>query len=209
MTARNSFLSTLTKTALTTTLAILFSTVSFADDDIQLGVPGYGGNGCPAGTASVTISPDQKSLSILFDQYLVEAGSSTGKSLDRKSCNLAIPVKVPQGYSISVFQVDYRGFVAVPFGGRGQFNAEYFFAGMQGPRQTKTFVGGTNSPYELTSRLGAEALVWSACGADVNLRVNTSMLVQSNSSYEDALATVDSADVTAGLVYHFQWRRCF
>lgn len=175
--------------------------------DIQLGIPAYGGNGCPSNTAGITLSPDQKSLSILFDQYIVEAGGATGRSLDRKSCNLAIPVRVPQGYSISVFQVDYRGFTALPWGSRAQFNVEYFFAGSRGPRQTKTFMGPSNQTYALSDSLAAEALVWSPCGADTNLRVNTSMMVQSQSA--QAMATVDSADVTAGLVYHIQWRRCF
>ena len=189
-------------------VAVAFAALAANADDIQLGQPSYGGNGCPNGTASATLSPDQKSLSILFDQYLMEAGGSTGKTIDRKSCNLAVPVLVPQGYSISVFQVDYRGFAAIPRGGRGQFNVEYFFAGMRGPRQVKNIPGGSNSNYELTDRLSAESLVWSACGADVNLRINTNFLVQTNSRREQAMATVDSADITAGLVYHIQWRRC-
>ena len=193
--------------AATLALAALVGQSALADD-ISLGLPAYGGNGCPGGTASATLSPDSKQLSILFDQYIVEAGSATGRSIDRKSCNLAIPVHVPQGYSISIMQVDYRGFAAIPVGGRGQFNVEYFFAGSRGPRQVKNFRGGTNDSYEMTDRLAAEALVWSSCGANVNLRVNTSMLVQSNSRGNQALATVDSADVSAGLVYHIQWRRC-
>jgi hypothetical protein len=192
-----------------TAALVALSTSNAMARDIRLGAPAYGGNGCPAGTASVTLSPDQKAVSILFDQYMVEAGGMSGKRLDRKSCNLAIPVHVPNGYSVSVFQVDYRGFAALPVGGRGQFNVEYFFAGASGPRQVKNFWGPTSRSYELTDRLMAEALVWSPCGASTNLRVNTSMLVQTNSRNEDALATVDSADVTAGLVYHIQMRRCF
>ncbi len=196
-------------TKLMMALACVASAASAQADDIRLGVPGYGGSGCPSNTASVTLAPDQKSLSILFDQYLVEAGANTGKRLDRKSCNIAIPVHVPQGYSISVFQVDYRGFTALPGGARGQFNVENFFAGRQGPRQTKTFYGPSNQDYLLTDNLSAEALVWTPCGADTNLRINTSMMVQTNNRYESAMATVDSADVSAGLIYHIQWRRCY
>jgi hypothetical protein len=177
-------------------------------DDIRLGEPGYGGNGCPTGSASVTLSPDQKSLSILFDQYIVDVGGSSVKMLDRKACNLAIPVHVPQGYSVSVFQVDYRGFTALPLGARAQFNVEYFFAGARGPRQSRAFNGPMNANYELTDRLAAESLVWTPCGADTNLRINSNMTAQSNSRREQAMATVDSADITAGLVYHLQWRAC-
>ena len=95
-------------------VSLLLSSISlsaFAQNDISLGHPAYGGNGCPNGTASVTLSPDAKSLSIIFDQFLTEAGPSSGRTLDRKSCNIAVPVHVPNGFSISVLAVDYRGFV--------------------------------------------------------------------------------------------------
>lgn len=184
-----------------------FGTSVFADD-IRLGVPGYGGTGCPGGTASVTLSPDAKALSILFDQYVAESGGATGKSIDRKTCNVAIPVHIPQGFSVSIFKVDYRGYAAVPHGAEGQFNVEYFFAGIRGPKFTKTFPGGTDREYTLSNNIGVSALVWSRCGEDVNLRINTSALSKTNGSFADTMISVDSADVTAGLVYHLQWRRC-
>lgn len=137
---------------------------------------------------------------------MVEAGN--GRQFDRKSCNIAIPVRVPNGYSVSVFQVDYRGFNSLPSGARATFNVDYFFAGGRGVRQSKTFMGPSANLYELTDHLAAEAVVWSACGADTNLRVNTNMFVQTNRRGELAMSTVDSADVTAGLVYHIAWRRC-
>ena len=57
-----------------------FAAVAHADD-IKLGVPGYGGSGCPSNSVSATLSPDSKSLSLLFDEYIVQAGGDTGKSL--------------------------------------------------------------------------------------------------------------------------------
>jgi hypothetical protein len=111
--------------------AIMFSLPVFADD-ISLGQPGYGGTGCPAGTVSVTLSPDAKSLSLLFDEYQVSVGGETGRSFDRKSCNIAIPVHVPQGLSVSILKIDFRGFNHLPRSASSQFNVEYFFAGTKG-----------------------------------------------------------------------------
>lgn len=189
-------------------LAAALGTLSQAAlaDDIRLGVPGYGGNGCPSGSASVTLSPDQKALTIIFDQFLVEAGAF--KTLDRKSCNIAIPVHIPQGFSVSILEADYRGFNSLPSGAYSQFAAEYFFAGQRGPKIRKTFRGPIDSDYLVENNLTVTGLVWSACGADVNLRVNASMLVKTNRYREDALATVDTADFKAGMVYKLQWRRC-
>jgi len=183
-----------------------FAGTAFADD-IALGEPGYGGTGCPDGSASVTLSPDAKSLSILFDEYYVEAGGSTNKSFDRKSCNIAIPVHVPQGLSVSILNIDYRGYNSLPSGARTTFNVEYFFAGQQGPRFSKSFNGPLDKDYLIKNKLQASALVWSACGADVNLRTNSSIRVQTRQNKE-ALATVDSEDVSAAIVYQFQWRKC-
>jgi hypothetical protein len=176
-------------------------------DSIPLGQPGYGGTGCPAGTVSATLSSDAKSLSLLFDTYAVTVGGSTGRVTQRKSCNLAIPVRVPEGYSVSVLKIDYRGYNHLPAGASSQFNVEYFFAGGQGPRFSRTFNGVLDGDYFLTNTLVATAMVWSPCGADVNLRVNSSIKVSTRQNRE-AMATVDSADVRAAIVYHLQWRRC-
>lgn len=189
-------------------LMVLSTLTVNAADDLRLGEPGYGGSGCPAGTASTTLSPDQKSLSIIFDEFMVEAGGQTGKTLDRKNCSIAIPVHVPQGYSISIIDIDYRGFNSLPRGATSRFTAEYFFAGMIGPRVVKDFRGGLDEEYIIQNKLGVNASVWSACGADVNLRVNTSLMVRNSSRREEALTTIDSADINGGLVYHIAWKRC-
>lgn len=187
---------------------VLLSQVAHADlNDIQLGTPGYGGNGCPANTASVTLSPDAKSLSIIFDQFIVEAGGMF-RSTERKTCNIAIPVHVPQGLSVSVIDVDYRGYVALPAGAQARLTAEYFLAGYLGPRFDKQFIGRTDTDYSFSNAIGIQAQVWSPCGADTILRVNAAMLVRSNRYNDEAMATVDSADFKAGMLYKLQWRRC-
>ncbi|MEQ1875764.1 MAG: DUF4360 domain-containing protein [Bdellovibrionia bacterium] len=206
------FLSAVAAVAVVLASQTSFAKVNLIDganvaDDIQLGEPAYGGTGCPAGSASVSLSPDQKTLSLLFDQYVVEAGGTTGKTLDRKTCNIAIPVRVPHGYSISLIKVDYRGFNFLPRGANARFTAEYFFAGSRGPITSRSFFGPTQSDYLFTNNLIAEAIVWSACGANTNLRVNSNMTVLSPRQ-EQALSTVDSADVEAGIIYQIQWRRC-
>ncbi len=177
-------------------------------DDVRLGDPEYGGTGCPAGSAAVAIAPDAKSLSILFDSFVVEAGGTTGKTLDRKTCNIAVPVHIPQGYSVSIFQIDYRGFNSLPYGAYSKFNVEYFFAGTQGPDYEKRFDGRLEDEYLIHNAVAASAVTWSDCGQSVILRANTGMLVRTNSQRQQALATVDSADVRAGLIFNLQWKRC-
>jgi len=187
--------------------AMVLSAPAFAVDGITLGEPGYGGTGCPAGSVSATLSPDATSLSLLFDKYQVAVGGSTGKSFDRKSCNIAIPVRVPQGFSVSVLKIDYRGFNQLPQGTSSQFNVEYFFAGTRGPSFQRKFSGPLQEDYLINNQLTVQAIVWSACGADVNLRTNSSMRVQTVANKE-AMSSIDTQDVSAGIIYQLQWRAC-
>jgi len=185
----------------------LSGAISFADGP-TLGNPGYAGSGCPSGSASVTLSPDYTALSILFDNYIAEAGGNSRRTMDRKSCNISVPVHVPQGYSVSLIKIDYRGFAAIPQGGRGVFRAEYFWAGVRGP----DFIVNRQEPYDgnflLQDELVASAVTWSRCGQSIILRANTSTEIYTNRYNDQAMLTIDSADVSTGLLYHLQWKRC-
>ena len=187
--------------------ALTLSTGAFAQG-LQLGYPSTGGNGCPQGSVSASLSPDNSQLSILFDSFVAEAGPASGRTLDRKSCNISIPVTVPNGYSVSVVAVDYRGFVGLPNrSANARFTAEYFFANQPGPRTQRQFIGAQNTDYLIENDLVVSAIVWSACGAQTNLRINASMMLQ-NTSFQDALATVDSADISSGIIYQLKFRPC-
>jgi hypothetical protein len=181
----------------TATLITSFITPAFARNRVQIVGGEYGGNGCPAGTASVTVSPDGQELSILFDQFIAY-GNNARES--RKSCNLTIPIEVPQGFQISFYDVDYRGYVSPRTTGR--LRAEYFFAGQGGPVFSRTFRGETD--YNVRDQLATRAHVWSACGDSVNMRVNAAIVASGQ-----GMATVDSFDLAhRGLVYHIQYRKC-
>ena len=197
------------KLVLAAVATLMLSELSLAQTGLRMGVPSYGGTGCPAGTASVSLSPSEDAISILFDQFSASAGSSSGKRVDRKACNLSIPVTIPQGYSVSVIQVDYRGFNLIPSAGAyTRLNTEYFWAGIRGPMFSKLFTGPQNKDFTTSNGIIAESLVWTPCGASVNLRVNSSIMAQSNNRMDQTDIMVDSADITSGLIYHIQWRRC-
>jgi len=174
---------------------------------LTLGLPETGGTGCPAGTVSAVLSPDGTALSIFYDAYFVEAGGTTGRSFERKSCNVGIPVAVPNGLSVSVLAIDYRGFNQLPQGARSTFRVEYFFAGSRGPIFNQVFTGPLATDYLIENDLVATAIVWSACGEDVILRTNSSINVTTTQNRQ-ALATVDTQDVAAALIYHLQFRPC-
>lgn len=195
------------KSLLVLSAIIVASTV--AEAKISLGQPAYGGSGCPAGSASITLTGDGQTMSVLFDSFAAEAGDTTGRRIDRKSCNLRVPVRVPQGYSVALIGVDYRGFNAVPGNGAyNDFRAEYFYAGSRGPVFTKRFRGPVADSYHITNNLIASNLIWSECGKEVIFSINASATSMSNAQMQQTMMIVDSIDISAGILYHFQWRRC-
>ncbi len=192
------------------TLAILALGLS-AQAQIRLGTPSYGGTGCPAGSASVSLTSDQQILSVLFDSFVVEAPSVTGASFDRKACNLRILVSVGPGYQVALIALDYRGFAAVPNGGRGSFEARYAYVGQARPAIfRKNFAAGRADNYSLRNELISTSIDWSPCstGRDLMMTVDANIMAVTNSAQQAATVTIDSVDVEAGLLYAIQLRRC-
>jgi Domain of unknown function (DUF4360) len=187
----------LLKALVVTALVTLPISPALAESKVEIQGASYGGSGCPDRSASVSVSPDGQELTVLFDKF---SALGNDPSQSRKSCNLSIPIKVPQGFQISLYDADYRGYVAPATS--GTLRAEYFFAGNRGPVFQRTFNGENN--YNVRDSLATVADVWSACGDSTNMRVNASMTARGKGA-----ATVDSFDLAhRGLVYHIKYRSC-
>lgn len=165
------------------------------EDSIQIGEIIYGGNGCPQGSVVIEGNPESNSLNLIFDQYTVAAGLGEGK-LARKSCSLALPISVPKGLQIGILAAEFKGFASLPEKATGRITTEYFSAGAEGIVRTEEYVGAlgeeisiSHSPHE------GGAIVWTPCGVDTNLRMNSSVLVNTNESDEEALLVLNQASL--------------
>jgi hypothetical protein len=166
--------------------------------DIQIISADIGGSGCPEGTASVVLSEDRRTMSILFDAYIAEDN-------DYKSCNIAVALSVPDGFTVALVDLDYRGYASIPdlYGRKARFRGEYFFAGDTGTVRFANFGRGYEGPYLIEHDvLGA---VWAPCGADVITRANTSVRTWGTGTF----FIVDTADLTtSGITFHLDWDYC-
>lgn len=169
---------------------------------IKLGTPGYGGTGCPGGTASVAAS--SSAISVKFSSYRVAAGGSTGKSFDRKACALSIPVTVPKGQAVAIVGMDFAGSTNLPSGASATFKLEQFLVGGKGPVIEKSISGPSKGKFTTSS---AAALSWSACGASTVLRTNSSLIVKTSGG-KAASASVRSQDVGATIVLKLKYKAC-
>jgi hypothetical protein len=180
----------------------------------SLGLPVHQGNGCPAGTVSATLSPDNQLLSVLFDQFAAKT-SPTAK-MDIKTCRLRIPISVAAGYQVMITKTDWRGFNALPPGVTAQVASTHsLWTTMnmidRSPfTQTLNFSGPTYEDFLISNELTRD-LVWSPCGQTVVVNIGASIRLDQGSATEDASATIDSLDVAneaRGIKYRLTWRQC-
>jgi hypothetical protein len=164
---------------------------------VSFGEPGYGGSGCPDGTGIVVRGFSNQAAAYVFDAYQV---GDNGRSLDRKTCAIAIPVDVPAGVSVAVRNVGFRGAAKLADGVEATFSVEAFSAGETGEIVEMPFTGPTDTGFLRMQTLPDDQLDWSACGEDINLRVNTSLRTRGN---EDAAVSLNAL-----IVYPLATKAC-
>jgi hypothetical protein len=143
----------------------------------------YGGTGCPDGSVSLVTNPENPALvSIALNSFKLEAGGSTGKSIDRKACGLTIPLRVPQGFRVALVPPKVSGRLRISKSATARLSLEAFIAGSSGNVLTKTIKGPVNAPLVFDPNPTSDKLDWSSCGKDVNLRANLSLLLMASSS---------------------------
>lgn len=181
---------------------------------LRMHQPAYAGTGCPNGTASAVLSPDGRTLSVLFDAYVAEAGNHVGTNRDAKGCQVNIPFSVPNGFAVQVVKMDYRGFTSLPSGSRSTFGAGFRYLEIDGREtgarrvlRSNVMLGPKTDNFTLTSLVPASS--FSPCGRDFVLAAESHLNVQSNRAGEQAVSTVDSLDATqTPVVYSLRWVRC-
>jgi hypothetical protein len=166
--------------------------------DIEIVSAEIGGSGCAAGTARAVLSDDKRTLSIIFDEYY-------GEDNEYASCNIAVALSVPEGFTVALVEIDYRGYASIPDlpGRKARFRTEYFFAGDMGPVRVTNFGRGYDSSFMvLHDIVGA---VWAPCGAEVIARANTSVRTWGSGSF----LAIDTADLTTnGITFYLDWAEC-
>ena len=175
-------------------------------DQLELGAPVIGGNGCPKNSSAIYLNQNKDAIHIRFSNFYVIADEQ--RAIDRKSCNMAIPLHIPEGYSVAVVEANYQGFLSLPEKSTLDLNTEYFFVGEESAKENRQVAGEAIGDFQLTDAVLMENEVWSKCGEDTIVRINTSMLLKNKNTNEMAIAVIDSADINSGIIYQLKMRKC-
>ncbi|MES3039204.1 MAG: DUF4360 domain-containing protein [Bdellovibrionota bacterium] len=96
------------------TLVTSFAGVAFAaEPSIKLLQPVLNGDGCPAGTATAVLSPDNDTISILFSAFQLKKAPQEVMKKTTLRCRIVLPFNLPAGYKLNTYQLDYRGFLFI------------------------------------------------------------------------------------------------
>ncbi|KAF7533485.1 hypothetical protein G7054_g7040 [Neopestalotiopsis clavispora] len=169
----------------------------------------YAGSGCNAGSVAGAISSDAQTITVLYDSFIAQAGPGITPAEARKNCQLNVQVELPQGWQFSVFKADYRGYAFLQDGDKGVIKATYYFSGDSTQISSELDLAGAyDDNYLKTDEFGIESTVWSPCGEEGLLNVNSEVRVTPLTTTNTALLTVDSTDLSFETVHYLQWQTC-
>ncbi len=168
----------------------------------DLGTYSYSGSACPKKSVSISINDTKDVISVTFKNYIAQSSGKSKKSL-RKKCNILIPIQVKKGWSVSLISTDYTGKLTLPSGTEASFTNVYSFAGQRGSRFHTHFKGPNDQPYNLHDPLSEFANVWSGCGNETSVRINSSLLLKPNPT-----GTASTVDARQGFVTKLRYRKC-
>lgn len=185
---------------------------------IQVSVLRTFGDGCPQGTVSAAVTPDQTTVSLLFDQLLTDVPASPSPLVVRRSCNVTLSVRFPGQYRVAIVGSDINGFVHIPAGATSSISVKHWSIYDMGGRLAskmnieKRYVGPVEENVQMLSRF-PDVPLWSQCGTQFRgpmdfpfMTINIDINSTNQNPAENLLAAIDSMDFSAsGLTYHLAW----
>ncbi|KAF2247553.1 hypothetical protein BU26DRAFT_349510 [Trematosphaeria pertusa] len=169
----------------------------------------YGGTGCPQGSMSSQVSSDRTTMTLIFDEYIASIGPGIAVTEQRKNCQINVDLQYPGGFQYSVLSADYRGYAAVQKGVTGTLKSTYYFSGQTQQSSTEyNFVGPVNGDYLKHDEADSTSIVWSPCGANGMLNINSQVRLTSSNTSATGMLTTDSTDLKFTQVVYVQWQKC-
>lgn len=171
--------------------------------------PVVAGGGCGDISYSVVLSPDGDTLSVLFDNFSV-AGRTGGYSA-RAACEMQIPLTLPEGFSLGVYKVDYRGFARLQPGQSAELQIDYGF-GASGWFKSfhRAVAGPTEDDYAFSETVGGGLMSRVGCGPKAALNLRAALTIRAARSPGETTISLDSLDgaPVGGVVFHLDKKKC-
>jgi hypothetical protein len=179
------------------------------EGSVSIDVVAANGSGCPAGTVSIAVTPGNDAFEVTYGAYHAQAGVGATPIDFRKNCQLNIRIRMPEGYRYAINGVEHRGHASLAAGATGAQRSTYYYAGVPASATTsRGFTGPFDEDWQTIDEFGPASLIFSPCGAERNLNINTELRVNAGTSDKTTTNSSMTMDSTTSSIYRFVWRTC-
>jgi hypothetical protein len=177
---------------------------------VTVSVQTVNGSGCPAGTAAVTMMPDNTCFRITYSDFIARAGGTAPATDFRKNCQVNLLVYIPQGFTFAVARADYQGRLRLGAGASALERSNYYYQGSSDDNYVDHPINGPGSgTWHTVDVTDDQELVYAPCGAVRGLNINTELRVDAGTA--TTTTNYISLRASEGDVYtlvQFQWKQC-
>ena len=163
---------------------------------------------CRGSSYDVVVSPDGTSVSVLFDNFVVNGGEGERA----ESCSLSIPLNLPEGYSLGVYQVDYRGYANLGPRQAGLLAVDYAVGDRGNSRRFRhRLTGPQDGDFTFTERMRPGMLRRIGCGPQAKLDLTATLMFRRGEANSESVLALDSMDGTrspAGVTFAIDLQPC-
>jgi hypothetical protein len=151
---------------------------------------------------SQSISDDRLAATFIFDSYVAYTGPGVAIPESRKAFQMNINLNIPQGWSYSIVDITYRGYMQLAAGQTAVQSAVYYFSGNSGQARVSTpNRGPVAKDYTISDRLGLNTLVVHASNVVVPLNIKSEVAITGNTNARGQITT-DSIDIKITPVFY-------
>ncbi|MCU7728446.1 DUF4360 domain-containing protein [Actinoplanes sp. KI2] len=180
-----------------------------AAGQVTLDVQTVNGSGCPAGTASVAMQPDNTGFRIRYTDFRAEDGGNADPTAIRKNCQVNLLVHIPQGFTFAIARADYTGRAHLEAGATALERSNYYFQGSSDNSYADhTFAGPLDGSWRATDITATTDLVYAPCGVTRSLNINTELRVNAGASAAKSYISMRTSDGDVYTLVQFQWKQC-
>lgn len=192
------------------------SQIETSTEEISVEEPTLRGEGCSDENTGVSITPDKKTISFIFDNFISESGKTLQLRRSYTRCQITLPLKVPRGWQVALVKLEQRGFYALPEKTSARLKTTYSFTSGRGRWQhvfvkNRSIRGPAEADFVFESEMKSKP-VYSRCGKQIQLRMDMEVSTKTNRAGDDVVFALDSVDAAvdnksrSGL--HLLWRKC-
>lgn len=178
-------------------VAVLVTSTCLSAGGLVFGEPLFSGPGCPGGSVSYLLSPNNNSLSILFNQFSLAANSGMGTV--RTFCGIILKVTT---HNQTILEADYRGFHDLTAGSSSNSSVTYTLDNHIPQNQLDTVSGPDTNVYLNSHQANI------TCAGTRVLKIFVDSILSNLSGPQNSTYSLDSIDLAEAAVPNITLALC-